>query len=361
MAANTFGELFRLTTFGESHGKAVGGIIDGCPSGQKIDFELIRNELSRRSTNKNSFSSLRNEPDTLQLLSGIENDITTGSPIAFIVCNENQRSKDYIDLQHIFRPSHADYTYFKKYGFNLPGGGRASNRESVSRVVGGAIAKQLLAKKDIFVQAFVSRIGTVVLESVPENNITKKTEASPLRCPDENVTKKMEQLLAEAQEQGDTLGGVIHCIVKGVPVGLGDPVFDKLQADLAKAMMSINASKGFEYGNGFEAATLFGSENNDIFYNENGTIRTKTNRSGGIQGGISNGEKIYFNVAFKPIPTLMQAQQTVDLKGNNKTIEPKGRHDVCAVPRAVPIVEAMAALVVIDHYLRLFGYEAFRS
>lgn len=359
--ANTFGKLFRLTTFGESHGKAIGGIIDGCPSGQKIDLQHIQNELLRRSTNKTPFASQRKETDRLQILSGLENDTTIGSPIAFLVYNENQHPEDYTGLQHIFRPSHADYTYFKKYGFNLSGGGRASNRESVSRVVAGAIAKQLLAKKGISVQAFVSRIGTVALKSIPKDNISKKTEVSSLRCPSENITKKMEQLLSKAKVQGDTLGGIIHCIIKGVPVGLGEPVFDKLQADLAKAMMSINAAKGFEYGSGFETTKLFGSENNDVFSNNNGLVCTKTNRSGGIQGGISNGEEIYFNVAFKPIPTLMQAQQTVDSDGNETTILPKGRHDVCAVPRAVPIVEAMATLVIIDHYLRHFGYEAFRS
>lgn len=361
MAANTFGTLFRLTTFGESHGVAVGGIIDGFPAGIPIDIEFIQNELNRRRAGQSHLTSQREEPDKIMILSGVFENISTGTPIAFFVENEDSRPEDYDDLKDAFRPSHADYTYFKKYGIrDHRGGGRASARETLSRVVGGAFAKMVLKKHGISLFAYVNQIGSIKLTKDYNKLDLHTIENSSVRCPDENITIRMEQLIDELKRSGDTAGGMIRCVVTGVPAGLGEPVFDKLQADLAKAMLSINAVKGFEYGSGFKAAEMSGSVHNDEFIsvqeNENGKtvnrIRTKTNYSGGIQGGISNGEDIYFNVAFKPVPSLMKPQNTVDIEGNPIIIKPRGRHDMCIVPRAVPVVEAMTAMVILDHLLR---------
>ncbi len=348
MAGNTFGKIFQLTTFGESHGVAIGGVIDGCPSGLKIDFTAIQQDLNRRRPGQSNYTSQRNEADEVEFISGIFEGKTTGTPIAFMVKNTNQQPEDYSHLAEAFRPSHADFTYHSKYGhYDYRGGGRASARETIARVVAGSIAKQLLLKEGICFEAYVQQIGSIKAENL--TNISLQTiENSPVRCPDETASAKMMQLIEETSRKGDSLGGVIYCSVKGCPVGLGEPVFDKLQADLAKAMLSINAVKGFEYGSGFAGIEMYGSEHNDVF---NSDFSTKTNYSGGIQGGISNGEKIYFRVAFKPVATIMQPQQTVDKKGNIITLEGKGRHDVCVLPRAVPIVEAMTALVIADHFL----------
>ncbi len=349
MAGNTFGKIFQQTTFGESHGVAMGGVIDGCPSGLEIDFAAIQQELNRRRPGQSNYTTQRNEADEVEFLSGIFEGKTTGTPIAFMIKNTSHDSADYAHLSEAFRPSHADFTYYSKYGnYDYRGGGRASARETIARVVAGSIAKQILLKEGITFEAYVQQIGTIKAENL--TNISLQTiEKSPVRCPDEVASAQMMQLIEETARKGDTLGGIIYCAIKGCPVGLGEPVFDKLQADLAKAMLSINAAKGFEYGSGFAGVEMTGSQHNDIF---NSDFSTKTNHSGGIQGGISNGEEIYFRVAFKPIATIMQPQQTVDKKGNIITIEGKGRHDVCVLPRAVPIVEAMTALVVADCFLR---------
>ncbi len=353
MAGNTFGKIFQLTTFGESHGVAIGGIIDGCPSGLEIDFEVIQHELNRRRPGQSIYTTQREEADDVEFLSGIFEGKTTGTPIAFIVKNTNHRSEDYDQLSQAFRPSHADYTYTAKYGnYDFRGGGRASARETIARVVAGSIARQLLLREGITFQAYVEQIGCIKAENL--SNLSLETiENSPVRCPDEIASIKMMQLIEECICKGDTLGGVVYCSVKGCPVGLGEPVFDKLQADLAKAMLSISAVKAFEYGSGFNGVEMFGSQHNDSFNND---FSTKTNHSGGIQGGISNGAEIYFRLAFKPIATIMQAQESVDKKGNSILLESKGRHDVCVVPRAVPIVEAMAALVIADYWLRSKAY-----
>lgn len=354
MAGNTIGNLFRLTSFGESHGLAIGGVIDGCPSGLKLNLQFIQNELDRRKPNRNSYSSQRNESDKIHFLSGLLDDTTIGAPIAFVIQNENQKPDDYEELKNVFRPSHADFTYQQKYGIrDYKGGGRSSARETISRVVAGAIAKQFLSSKEIVIQAFVKQIGDIELSNESNFYSFEDIESSAVRCPEKNISAKMEKLISKTKSEDDTLGGIIHCSIFNAPIGLGEPVFDKFQADLAKAMMSINGAKGFEYGSGFFSAKMKGSEHNDLFFNDNGNIRTKTNHSGGIQGGITNGEEIYFNIAFKPAPTIMKPQISVDYNGNEVVIEPKGRHDVCYIPRAVPIVEAMAAMVTIDHYLRL--------
>jgi chorismate synthase len=353
MAGNTFGQLFRLTTFGESHGSAIGGIIDGCPSGMELDINFINNELARRKPGQSSISSSRKEKDEITFLSGIFEGKTTGAPIAFLIPNQDQKSEDYDHLKNVYRPSHADYTYKAKYGHtDYRGGGRASARETVARVAGGAIAKIYLNKFKINIQAFVSQIGEIKINQEISKINFHKINNNILRCPDEKVAAAMIKYLDKIKKEGDTVGGIISCKISGCPVGLGEPVFDKLQADLAKAMLSIQAVKGFEYGSGFAAASLKGSEHNDEFVMKGNKIHTITNYSGGIQGGISNGEDIYFNVAFKPVPTIMQAQNTVDKKGKNVLLEAKGRHDVCVVPRAVPIVEAMAALVIADHCVK---------
>jgi chorismate synthase len=352
MAGNTFGHIFRLNTFGESHGKAIGGIIDGCPAGLEIDLEFIQQELNRRRPGKSSISSPRREDDTVEFLSGIFEGKSTGTPIAFIIWNKDQKPEDYDQLKELYRPSHADFTYDQKYGFrDYRGGGRSSARETACRVVGGALAKLLLAQAKITIKAFVTQIGNIRLEKEPHKIDLSSIENSPVRCPDTETSQKMEKLLAELKQTGDTTGGIIKCFISGVPAGLGEPVFAKLHAELGKAMLSINAVHGFEYGSGFAGAAMNGSEHNDAFITSDGKISTATNFSGGIQGGISYGQDIYFRVAFKPIATLMSDQQTVDQGGHTKTLSGKGRHDVCVVPRAVPIVEAMAALVIADYFL----------
>lgn len=347
MAGNIFGTIFRVTTFGESHGEAIGGIIDGCPSGIELNMEVIQNELNRRKPGQSSIVTQRKEPDEVRFLSGIFEGKTTGTPIGFVIENTNQKSKDYDHLQAVFRPSHADYTYEQKYGVRDPrGGGRSSARETASRVVAGAIAKQILPQ--IKITAFVSSVGKICLEKPYSELDFSEIEKNPVRCPDPQLAQQMEQYIKDVRKEGDTIGGTITCVVQNVPVGLGEPVFDRLQAQIAKAMLSINAVKGFEYGSGFAGTQLKGSEHNDLF-NPDGT--TQTNYSGGIQGGISNGMDIYFRVAFKPVATLMKPQQTIDSQGNIVTIEGKGRHDACVLPRAVPIVEAMTAIVLADCFL----------
>lgn len=347
MAGNSFGTIFKLTTFGESHGQALGGIIDGCPAGLDLQSDKIQHELNRRKPGQSAIVTQRKEPDEFRILSGVFEGKTTGVPIGFIIENTNQKSHDYSHIKDSYRPSHADYVYDRKYGFrDYRGGGRSSARETACRVVAGAVAKQLLA--DIRIDAFVSSVGDIFLEKPYQKLDFSKTESNPVRCPDPETAAEMEDYIREIRKQGDTVGGTITCVARNVPIGLGEPVFDKLHADLGKAMLSINAVKGFEYGSGFCGAKMKGSEHNDL-YNEDGT--TKTNLSGGIQGGISNGMDIYFRVAFKPVATIMQSQPTIDKEGNIVEMQGKGRHDPCVVPRAVPIVEAMAALVLADHYL----------
>ncbi len=349
---NTFGHIFRLTSFGESHGRGIGGIIDGCPAGIELDFSLIQNDLARRKPGQSKITTQRQEPDQVEFLSGIFEGKTQGTPIAFAIWNKDQHSNDYNDLKDVFRPSHADFTYIKKYGTrDHRGGGRSSARETIARVVAGAIAKQILTKAGVSVQAYVSQVGEIKLDKPYTELDLSKTEDNIVRCPDEDVAVKMIERIEAAGKDHDTVGGVITCVAKGVPAGWGEPVFNKLHADLGFAMLGINAVKGFEYGSGFEGTKLSGSQHNDVFIQTENGIRTKTNHSGGIQGGISNGEDIYLNVAFKPIATLLKEQSTVDINNNETTINPKGRHDPCVLPRAVPIVEAMAALVLIDHYL----------
>jgi len=349
---NTFGQVFRLTSFGESHGTGIGGVIDGCPSGLEIDTDFIQTELNRRKPGQSKITTQRKESDQVEFFSGIFEGKTQGTPIGFIVRNQDQHSHDYDTLKDVFRPSHADYTYTRKYGSrDHRGGGRSSARETISRVVAGAVAKLLLKKKGIQIQAFVSRVGTVELNKRYQELDLNLTESNMVRCPDPETAEKMIALIEEAGRNHDTVGGIIQCVITGVPAGLGEPVFNKLHADLGHAMLGINAVKGFEYGSGFEGTKLSGSRHNDIFEKTASGIRTKTNHSGGIQGGISNGEDIYFNVAFKPIATLLKEQKTVDTAENETTIHPTGRHDPCVLPRAVPIIEAMAALVLADHYL----------
>lgn len=358
MAANTFGEILRLTTFGESHGKAVGGILDGFPAGIPLDFNFIREEMNRRRPGQSRLVSSRNETDEVVFLSGIYEAKTTGSPIAFYVENKDVRSDDYDHLKHTYRPSHADYTYAAKYGHrDHRGGGRASARETLSRVVGGALAKILLRAYHIDITAYVQAIGGIQMPEPASCPDKKAVEASLLRCPHPQSSEKMEKLIEQTRAEGDTLGGLIVCRINALPAGLGAPVFDKLHADLGKAMLSINAVKGFEYGSGFAGAAMKGSAHNDRFVKENDKIKTLTNHSGGIQGGISNGEEVYLRVAFKPVATLMRDQESIDESGQKQNIAGKGRHDVCVVPRAVPIVEAMAALVIGDHLLRQKIYQ----
>ena len=347
MSGNTFGKLFKITTFGESHGKALGGVIDGCPAGLNIDTDAIQNELNRRKPGQSSIVTQRKEPDTVEFYSGIFEGKTTGTPIGFAIHNTNQKSHDYSHIKDSYRPSHADYTFDKKYGVrDYRGGGRSSARETASRVVAGAVAKQVLS--DIKINAFVSSVGDIFIDKPYQALDFSKTETNPVRCPDEASAEKMEAYIKQIRKEGDTVGGTVTCVLQNVPVGLGEPVFDKLHADLGKAMLSINAVKGFEYGSGFCGAKMKGSEHNDLF-NADGS--TKSNLSGGIQGGISNGMDIYFRVAFKPVATIMQKQDTLDNQGNIVEMIGKGRHDPCVVPRAVPIVEAMAALVLADNYL----------
>jgi len=349
---NSYGKIFTISTFGESHGPAIGVVIDGCPAGLEIDETFIQSELSRRKPGQSKITTQRKEDDTYKILSGVFEGKTTGTPIAIVIENTDQRSKDYGHIATTFRPSHADYTYETKYGVrDYRGGGRSSARETAARVAAGAIAKLLLNKHGITIQAFVSQVGEIKAPHYSEMNLNE-TEENIVRCPDTKTAEEMINLIDQVRLDRDTIGGVVTCVIRNTPVGLGEPVFDKLHAELGKAMLSINAVKGFEYGSGFEGIKLRGSEHNDEFYNDGGRIRTKTNLSGGVQGGISNGEDIYFNVAFKPVATIMQDQQTVDNEGKEVTVSGKGRHDPCVVPRAVPIVEAMAALVLADFLLQ---------
>ena len=350
--SNTYGTLFRISTFGESHGSAIGVIIDGCPAGLLIDESFIQLELDRRRPGQSKITTQRKEDDTFKILSGVFEGKSTGTPIAIVIENQDQRSKDYGHIAEAFRPSHADYTYEAKYGNrDYRGGGRSSARETAARVAAGAIAKLLLKTMGVEINAYVSQVGELKAPHYTQLDLTK-TEDNIIRCPDPAVAEKMIALIDQVRLERDTIGGIVTCVIKNTPVGLGEPVFDKLHAELGKAMLSINAVKGFEYGSGFAGITMRGSQHNDEFYNEVGRIRTKTNHSGGIQGGISNGEDIYFNVAFKPVATIMQDQASVDKQGNETTVSGKGRHDPCVVPRAVPIVEAMAALVLVDFVLR---------
>ena len=347
MAGNTFGNLFKLTTFGESHGEAIGGIIDGCPAGLEIDFNEVAIDMARRKPGQSKITTQRKEPDQVKFLSGIFEGKTTGTSIGFIIENTNQKSKDYSHIKDVYRPSHADFTYDKKYGHrDYRGGGRTSARETACRVAAGSIAKQLLT--GIKINAFVSSVGAIYIDKPYQELDFSTIESNVVRCPDEEVAHKMISKIEEIKKAGDTIGGTVMCVLQNVPIGLGEPVFDKLHAQLGKAMLSINAVKGFEYGAGFCSTTMKGSEHNDLF-NKDGT--TKTNLSGGIQGGISNGMDIYFRVAFKPVATLIQKQKALDVQGNIVDMQGKGRHDPCVVPRAVPIVEAMAALVLADFYL----------
>ena len=348
---NTFGNIFRLTSFGESHGEAVGGVIDGCPAGLEIDMDFIQSEMNRRRPGQSRITTPREESDTVQFLSGVFEGKTTGAPIGFMVKNENHHSYDYDNLKDIFRPSHADFTYQQKYGIrDHRGGGRSSARETIARVTAGAVAKLYLKQIGISVDAYTSQVGNIKLDSDYTKYDLSKTEDTLVRCPDAEKAAEMTELIKEVRSKGDTIGGVITCVVKGPPVGLGEPVFGKLHAALGNAMLSINAVKGFEYGTGFDVEKR-GSEVNDVFFNDNGKINTRTNNSGGIQAGISNGQDIYFRVAFKPVSTILMDQNTVDIHGNDTTIKARGRHDACVLPRAVPIVEAMAAITILDYYL----------
>lgn len=349
---NSFGRIFRLTTFGESHGEAIGGVIDGMPAGIDIDLDFIQSELNRRRPGQSQLTTSRQEADKVELLSGVFEGKSTGCPIGFIVRNTNQHSNDYDNMRSLFRPSHADYTYQTKYGIrDHRGGGRSSARITISRCVGGALAKLVLRQKGISVQAYTSQVGHIALDRDYQRYDLSLTDMNPVRCPDPEKAALMEDLILKVKGEGDTIGGVITCVIKGCPVGLGEPEFGKLHASLGQAMLSINAVKGFEYGEGFEGVTARGSEQNDIFRSENGRITTVTNHSGGIQGGISNGQDIYFRVAFKPVATLLQEQETVDKDGNPTTLTAKGRHDPCVLPRAVPVVESMAAMVILDNIL----------
>lgn len=350
---NTIGHIFTLTTFGESHGAAIGGVVDGLPSGIEIDLAFIQSELDRRRPGQSRLTTSRNEADHVELLSGVFEGKSTGCPIGFIVRNTNQHSSDYDNLRDLFRPSHADYTYYKKYGIrDHRGGGRSSARETIARVVGGALAKLALRELwGIDIKAYTSQVGTICLDKSYKELDLSQIESNDVRCPDEATAKQMEELILDVKKDGDTIGGVITCVITGCPAGVGEPAFDKLHAALGASMLSINAVKGFEYGCGFSGVSQRGSEQNDLFIHKDGEIRTASNRSGGIQGGISNGEDIYFRVAFKPVATLLRPQSTVDIHGNPTVVHPKGRHDPCVLPRAVPVVEAMAAITMLDYCL----------
>lgn len=360
MAGNSFGTIFKLTTFGESHGEAIGGVIDGCPAGLKLDIDFIQNELAKRKPGQSKIVTQRKEDDTMEILSGVFEGVTTGTPIGFIIKNTNQKSQDYSHIKDKYRPSHADYTYDAKYGVrDYRGGGRSSARETACRVVGGSIAKLVLNHYGININAYVSQVGDLkVIKHYSELDLST-TYNNSVRCPDENLVDMMFNYIDKTRKEGDTIGGLVSCVITGTPVSLGEPVFDRLEADLAKAMLSINATKGFEIGSGFDGITQKGSEHNDEFYTSaplsdqnSKTVRTRTNNSGGVQGGISNGEDIFFNVAFKPVATIMQKQNTVNKDLEEVEITGKGRHDPCVLPRATVIVESMAAMVMVDHILR---------
>lgn len=348
---NTFGNIFKLTSFGESHGPAIGGVIDGCPAGIEVDMDFIQTELNRRRPGQSKITTPRNEADKVEFLSGIYDGKTTGVSIGFVIWNANQHSSDYDNMKDLFRPSHADYTYQQKYGIrDHRGGGRSSARETIARCVGGALAKLVLKQLGVEITAYTSQVGHVKLEALYSEYDLSKIEETPVRCPDMDKAEQMIELINEVKSKGDTIGGVISCVIKGTPVGLGEPVFGKLHAALGAAMLGINAVKGFEYGDGFDVDHR-GSEVNDVFYNKDGEIGTHTNHSGGIQGGISNGQDIYFRVAFKPVATILMEQETVDKEGYDTHLKARGRHDACVLPRAVPIVEAMAAMTIVDYYL----------
>ena len=349
---NSFGNIFRLTTFGESHGPGVGGVIDGFPAGITIDMDFIQQELNRRRPGQSQLTTSRQEADKVEFLSGVFEGKSTGCPIGFIVWNKNQHSNDYENIRNLYRPSHADYTYTQKFGIrDHRGGGRSSARETISRVVGGALAKLALNQLGIRITAYTQQVGDIKLDKDYKEYNLDLIETNDVRCPDPVKAEEMATLIKEVKAEGDTIGGVISCVIQGCPVGLGQPAFGKLHAALGNAMLSINAVKGFAYGEGFDSMDLRGSQQNDVFYNHDGRIDTRTNHSGGIQGGISNGQDIYFRVAFKPVATLLMEQQTVDIEGNDTIVKAKGRHDPCVLPRAVPIVEAMAAMTILDYYL----------
>lgn len=349
---NSFGNIFRLTSFGESHGKAIGGVIDGFPSGIRIDTDFVQQELRRRRPGQSALTTPRTEDDEVEFLSGIFNGISTGCPIGFVVWNKNPQSKDYENLKNIYRPSHADFTYQIKYGIrDYRGGGRQSARETISRVVGGALAKTALRQIGVRITAYTSQVGGIRLDDDYRQFDFSEIEKNAVRCPDPVKARQMEELIRQVKAEGDTIGGVATCVIQGCPIGLGQPVFGKLHAALGNAMLSINAVKAFEYGDGFKGLKQSGSEQNDVFYNHNGIIQTRTNHSGGIQGGISNGQDIFFRVAFKPVATVLMEQHTVNIDGVDTSMQAKGRHDPCVLPRAVPIVEAMAAMTLLDYYL----------
>jgi chorismate synthase len=353
MAGNSFGEIFRITTFGESHGPGIGVVIDGCPPGLKFDEDFVSRELSRRAPGQSEITTSRKETEVFRVLSGVFEGITTGSPLTIFIPNTDQRPGDYDHLKDTFRPSHADFTYVQKYGHrDHRGGGRASARETAARVAAGAVAKIFLLEKGLSIKAYVSQAGNITLDRSYKELDLDEGEKNIVRCPHPGTAAKMIELIAQVREEGDSIGGVVSCVISGCAPGLGEPVFDKLHADLGKAMLSINAVKGFDYGSGFGGVGMKGSEHNDIFSSNKGHISTETNHSGGVQGGISNGEDIYFRVAFKPPATILQSQQSIDKSGHTVELAGKGRHDPCVLPRAVPIVEAMAALVIMDHYLR---------
>lgn len=353
MGGNSFGKIFSLTSFGESHGSAIGGIIDGCPPGFEITVDAIQAQLSRRRPGQSSLSTQRKEEDQVEFLSGLFEGKSTGTPIGFLIRNKDQKSSDYDSLKNVYRPSHADFTYESKYGIrDHRGGGRASARETIARVVAGSVAEEILKQLNVKIVAWVSRVGSIALKENLGPFERSQIDQNLVRCPISEVAEMMQGQIEQVRDAGDSLGGIITCRIDGVPAGWGDPVFDKLHADLGKAMLSINAVKGFSIGSGFEAAAMKGSEHNDEFISTEQGISTKTNHSGGIQGGISNGQPIWFQVAFKPVASIAQVQETVDKEGNSKSLQINGRHDPCVVPRAVPIVEAMAALVLIDHWLR---------
>ena len=349
---NTFGNIFKLTTFGESHGDAIGGVVDGMPAGIDIDLEFIQQELNRRRPGQSKITTSRQEADQVEILSGVFEGKSTGCPIGFIVRNTNQHSQDYENMRCLFRPSHADYTYYNKYGVrDHRGGGRSSARITISRCVGGALAKLVLRQLGVSVQAYTSQVGPIALNRDYRQYDLSLTETNAVRCPDIEKAREMEALITQMKAEGDTIGGIITCVIKGCPIGVGEPEFGKLHAALGAAMLSINAVKGFEYGEGFDGVTARGSEQNDVFHSEGGHITTKTNHSGGIQGGISNGQDIYCRIAFKPVATILTEQETVDLEGNATTFKAQGRHDPCVLPRAVPIVESMAAMTILDYIL----------